>query len=201
MVENLKATDLILDSALSFQLSTAYSSPHWGYGHFWWACVSHFFFKKDLFVLLCICVFVPAWFYVHHGNLFASCVCGCPLKPEGIALPELELQGLVNHLMWVLGIKPRVSVRAMHTLKCWAICPASLVKFLMNRWRALSVELVRRRSFFAGRITLPPKCRWLWKQWVMWSTAVRYGGQLVFRHSFKNKLCSWKVCRTCFCEE
>lgn len=168
MVENIKATDLVLDSALSFQLSTAYSgttsSLHWGlaligkYGQFSWA-VYHI--KKKIYLFyLCICVYVPAWFYVHHGNLFASWVCRCPLKPEGIAVLELELQGLVNHLMWVLGIKSRVSVRAMRTLKCWDICPASLVEFSMNRWRALLIELVRPRSFFACHITLPPKCRW-----------------------------------------
>lgn len=161
MVENLKATDLILDSALCFQLSTAHREPQalriGGVASFH-EHVYHI--KKKIYLFyLCICVYVPAWFYVRHGNLFASCVCGCPLKPEGIALLELELQGLVNHLMWVLGIKPRVSVRAMHTLKCWAICSASLVKFLMSHWWALSIALVRLRSFFARRITLPPKCR------------------------------------------
>lgn len=50
------------------------------------------------------------------------CVCAymclqVPTEARGIALLELELQGLVGHLMWVLGIQPLVSVRAMRSRK------------------------------------------------------------------------------------
>lgn len=41
-----------------------------------------------------------------------------PLKPEGIGAPGTGVPGVVNHLMWVLGTKPRFSVGAMCVLKC-----------------------------------------------------------------------------------
>lgn len=37
---------------------------------------------------------------------------------EGISYLKLESEVVVNHLMWVLGPKPRLSVRAANTLNC-----------------------------------------------------------------------------------
>lgn len=42
-------------------------------------------------------------------------------RPKGVRFPGMEQQGVVSHLMWVLGIEHGSSERA---LNCLAIAPA-----------------------------------------------------------------------------
>ena len=71
------------------------------------------------------------------------CVCACitlhapwlwryPWRPkESIRDPvELELQAIMNCLMWVLGMEPKTPARAVSALKHWAISPARLFVLL-----------------------------------------------------------------------
>lgn len=154
-------------------------------------------FKKDLFYL-CICVYVPALFYLHHGKLFASCALGAHWSQR--AFPSWNWSYRDLWTTWCgTGYQAQSLCKGNAHSEVLSHVSSLSCEFLMNRWRALLIELVRLCSFFAGRITLPPKCRWAVETVTNVEHCCRIRQAACFRHQFKNKLCSWKVCRTCFC--
>ena len=51
--------------------------------------------------------------------VYAPYVCGISGDPKRVSgFQELELQVVVRHLMWILGVKPRISARAADALDC-----------------------------------------------------------------------------------
>jgi hypothetical protein len=51
--------------------------------------------------------------------VYAPYVCSISGDPKRVSgFQELELQVVVRHLMWILGVKPRISARAADALDC-----------------------------------------------------------------------------------
>ena len=76
-----------------------------------------------LCVCVCVCVCMCACVHVYIG---ADTHRALKRAPDSL---ELELQVVVSHLMWVLGMESRSSARATHALKHLAISPAPGLNF------------------------------------------------------------------------
>lgn len=79
-------------------------------------------FKLHVHVYVSVCEDVHMWADAQKGQR-----CGIPL--------ELELLAVLCCLIWVLGVKPRSSGRAVHALNHWAI--------------SLALSFVLRQVFFS----------------------------------------------------
>lgn len=71
---------------------------------------------------MCVCVYACAYVRVcvrarTHMRVFAF-ECRCPYRPMVLNPLELNLQAIVRHLAWVLGIKLRFFAQAACGLNC-----------------------------------------------------------------------------------
>lgn len=87
--------------------------------------------------LSCLSVAPPSLFLRFIFAIIEWCICGkgvmfkCPLRPETLNLPELDLQVIMSCQMWVLGSQFRSSTRVS------SVCSSQL-RYLSSFWQLSS---------------------------------------------------------------